>query len=142
MFSMPMAAVQAPGMGEMILGGSNIPSGPAPMPAACQIVEEALHFQIQMAGGGQMGIGMDMQLRIARAYRELARRACLQNRTFYAIQFRAAIEVAWALLDIEHPLPAEPASGSNGEVDQRIIARQQKSNELREIERAPASHGW
>jgi hypothetical protein len=130
-------------MGQLAIGGSNVLPGPVPLPSACELVEQALMMQVQMAGGGQMGVNMDMQIRIARAYRELARRGCLQNRTQYAIHYRAAVEVAWALLDIQYPMPDTIETDANGVVtDGRVLERRRLAAELREIERAPASQGW
>ena len=90
-----------------------------------------------------MIMGLAQQIQMTRIYRELARRACLQNRTHYAIQYRAALEVAWALLDIEYPTPVDVQTDSQGLViDPRVFARRQRAAELREIERAPAASSW
>jgi len=137
----PMFA--SPNMGHLVLGGSQIPSGPAPLPAACELVEQGLRTQLQMAGGDQMGMGMEMQVRMTRVYRELARRACIQNRTYYAIQYRAALETAWAILDIQFPMPYTIETDEHGRVtDPVVLERRRLAAELREIERAPVSQGW
>jgi len=142
----PMRVVAAPNMGEMILGGTQIPSGPAPMPQACELVEQTLIMRLQMFGWveGQPPVPMlAQQAGQARTFRELARRGCLPNRPAFAIQYRAALEVAWALLDIEYPAPTVVETNAQGTaIDPRVAERRRWTAELREIERAPISQGW
>jgi hypothetical protein len=122
----------------------SLPIAAAQMPTACELIEQALMVQVQQAGGGQMGMNLEMQIKIARAYRELARRGCLQNRAQFAIQYRAAIEVAWALLDIQHPMPVDEIQTDDNDVitDTRVLDRQRLAAQIREVERAPIGQSW
>ena len=152
-----LASPVAQQMQQALFGGVGVTTREpgSPLPRQCEIVEQLLWMQVMQAGGGQMIMNVDMALQLARAYRELSRRGCPENRPAFAIGFAAAIDTAYALVDIEAPvhhyatMPGGPPGGTLAEVQahndaiaERARERQILVNQIREVERQAPIHGW